>query len=144
MDNGEIRKKIIQVAETQLGKPYKFGFQIANLDEESPAAFDCSEFTRWAHHQAGLFLPDGSYNQYEFCATTDDPKPGDLGFFKETEEKNLGGRKIGQIYHVGIFFDNLRVCEARGRPFDKVLFRPVVAWREYKNFGGWRVHPKLV
>lgn len=127
-----------------LGQPYKFGFQIENLEEKIPAAFDCSEFTRWCYHQGGIFLPDGSATQFQFCQPTDDPKPGDLGFFRETEEKNSGGRKVGQIYHVGLVFDDgIRIIEARGAPYNKVIFRPMAAWREFKNFAGWRQHPQL-
>lgn len=144
MDKEIVRKKIAEAAKGQLDKPYKFGFQIANLDDPSPLAFDCSEFVRWAYHQAGLKIPDGSYNQYEFCVPTDTPKPGDLGFFKETRDVNDASRKVGEIYHVGMFYDNIRMVEARGKPNDKVIFRPMVAWRAFVNFGGFRAHPELM
>lgn len=145
MDSTEnIRKLIISKAETLLSVPYKFGYQLPSLDIVRPEFVDCSEFTRWAFHQAGLFLPDGSFNQFEATTPTDSPKPGDLGFFKETDDKNTGGRKIGQIYHVGIWADDVRVIEARGAPYNKVIYRPTAAWREYKNFAGWRSHIQLL
>lgn len=143
MDSKALRATILEAAKRQLGKPYKFGAEV-NLDDPDPKEWDCSELVEWSYHQAGLHIPDGSYNQFQYCASTDDPHPGDLGFFRETREKNLAGRKIGEIYHVGIMVDNTRVIEARGRPMGTVLYRPVIAWREYVNFAGWRVHPNLM
>lgn len=129
-----IRQKIIDAAQTQLGKPYKFGFQIKNLDDPNPEMYDCSEFSRWCYHQAGSHLPDGSANQFLFTSPAADPQPGDLGFF--------GDEQRG-IYHVGLIFDNVKVIEARGIPYNKVLYRPFLAWTEWRNFKGWRTHPEL-
>ncbi|WP_239336607.1 hypothetical protein [Frankia sp. CiP3] len=35
-----------------------------SLDDPDPAAFDCSELTQWAAHQAGHDIPDGAWAQY--------------------------------------------------------------------------------
>lgn len=122
------RQKILSLAQSQLGKPYIFGIEV-KLDDPDPKAFDCSEFVEWCYHGAGVKIPDGSKAQFEAMAPAEDPKPGDLGFFGDAERG---------IYHVGILFDDTRVIEARGEPYGKVIFRPVIAWREYKNFKGWR------
>lgn len=143
MDNLEKRAKIIEAAKSQLDKPYIFGAEV-DLKDPSPKAFDCSEFVQWCYAQAGIEIADGSFNQYDFTMSIDDPLPGDLGFFKERDEQNLHGRKVGEIYHVGIVVgDGIRIIEARGAPYNKVLYRPMAVWREFRNFGGWRRHPAL-
>jgi cell wall-associated NlpC family hydrolase len=54
----------IDRARSQLGVPYRFGAE-ADLDDGSGAeAFDSSELVQWAAHQAGVELPDGSWNQF--------------------------------------------------------------------------------
>lgn len=131
----DIRDKIIKAAESQLGKPYQFGYQIKDLDNPNPDMFDCSEFTRWCYHQAGSHLPDGSSVQYEYTQPTQAVQPGDLGFFGDAERG---------IYHVGIVYSDTKVIEARGAPYNKVIFRPFLAWTEWKNFKGWRTHPELL
>jgi len=129
-----VREKIVKLAEGQLGKPYVFGVEL-NLDDDYPKSFDCSEFVQWLFHKNGLTIPDGSKAQYDFTSLTMNPLPGDLGFF--------GDDKRG-IYHVGMIFDDTKVIEARGYPYNKVIFRPRIAWNQFGNFKGWRSHPELI
>lgn len=52
----------VRAALAQDGKPYVFGAE-ANKNDPSPRAFDCSELVEWAAAQAGITIPDGSWNQ---------------------------------------------------------------------------------
>jgi cell wall-associated NlpC family hydrolase len=61
--NGGAHESFVQAALAQTGDRYVFGAE-ARLDDPNPAVFDCSELTQWAAHQAGVELPDGSWNQY--------------------------------------------------------------------------------
>ena len=59
---------IIQLALAQAGKPYVYGVEV-NLDDPSPASFDCSELVQWVCHRLGVQpeMPDGSWIQYVHC-----------------------------------------------------------------------------
>lgn len=143
------RISIVKLALTQLGKPYLFGADAVNnikLDDKNPLAFDCSFFTEWCYWNAAkLTLPRHSGDQFLFCKETDNPLPGDLGFF--ADDKNV-------IFHVGLVVNDTKVIEARGHQdhtsFEtgKVILRPLIIWNGYKSqdghhFAGWRVHPEL-
>lgn len=127
------RKVIIDTALEQLGKPYKWGGL-------GPDSFDCEGLVVFAYKAAGLKILQGSKNQFAICVPTDNPLPGDLGFF--------GNDKEG-IYHVGIVADDSTVVEARA--LDKnakfatgqVIKRPLIVWKNYVFFKGWRSHPSL-
>jgi hypothetical protein len=55
-------QKLVDAALAQRGDAYEFG---AEADGQSdPAAFDRSELTQWAAHEAGVEIPDGSAAQY--------------------------------------------------------------------------------
>jgi cell wall-associated NlpC family hydrolase len=55
--------RFMEVAQQQKGVKYQFGTEV-DMKEIDPQAFDSSEFVEWAAHQAGIELPDGSWNQY--------------------------------------------------------------------------------
>ena len=55
--------RFMEVAQQQVGVKYQFGAE-ADMKDSTPAAFDSSEFVEWSAHQAGIELPDGSWNQY--------------------------------------------------------------------------------
>lgn len=55
-------QKLVDAALAQRGDAYQFG---AEADGQAdPTAFDRSELTQWAAHQAGIEIPDGSAAQY--------------------------------------------------------------------------------
>ncbi len=55
-------QKLVDSALAQRGDAYEFG---AEADGQAdPTAFDRSELTQWAAHQAGIEIPDGSAAQY--------------------------------------------------------------------------------
>jgi cell wall-associated NlpC family hydrolase len=64
VDTGDdTRDAFLNSARAQLGDKYQFGAE-TDLADTDPTAFDSSELVQWAAHQAGVELPDGSWNQY--------------------------------------------------------------------------------
>lgn len=139
----DIRRGLTEDAEKLLGIPYKIGAEWTDL-AQPPALIDCSEMVEGLCHKRALEMPDGAVNQYNFLKQypAANPTRGDIGFFIERDGQH--DRPKGTVYHSGMIFDASRVIEARGKPYDKVIFRPIIAWREFKNFGGWYSHPDLI
>ena len=138
----EIRKSLILFASKLLGVKYEFGAEWLDLSE-IPKSVDCSELIEGIYNHYKIRMPDGSQNQYNFTVHSIEPKIGDLVFFGR-------GGNANKIYHVGMIYDEESVIEARG--FDpsanfitgEVILRPIVRWKNYANFIGFRSHPKLV
>lgn len=88
--------QIIAFGKTFMGTPYLFG-------GKTPAAFDCSGFTRYVYGQFGIKLPAGSYNQtnYGTLVAKADLQPGDL-IFTDTD-------RDGDVNHVSIYIGNDQV-----------------------------------
>ena len=107
----------LRVAKAQIGDRYVFGAEV-DLDDPNPSVFDCSEFTEWAAHQAGVKIPDGATAQYLFLKQKGmliDPAkaketPGALLFSFDREPRPGDGRTPGA--HVAISLGNGRVVEA--------------------------------
>jgi len=106
----------------QAGEPYIFGAE-TELDDPDPDAWDCSELTQWAAHQAGVDLPDGSWLQYleleqqgalipvEDAINT----PGAL-LFSFSSEPSAGGARPSSA-HLAISLGDGTTIEARGRAY---------------------------
>jgi cell wall-associated NlpC family hydrolase len=75
-----------RAAQTQLGKPYRWG-------ATGPGSYDCSGLTTWAFKQAGVTLPRSSSQQARVgqAVSWDNMEPGDLVFY------------YSPVSHVGIF-----------------------------------------
>jgi cell wall-associated NlpC family hydrolase len=137
-----IRKEIRDFAYKLLSIPYEFGAEWSEFDK-IPSNLDCSELVEGCFNHFRLKMPDVSQNQFNF--TIDAPKPniGDLAFFGREGKTN-------KIYHVGLIYDETHIIEARA--FDpyasfktgEVILRPRIRWENYKNFCGYRSHPKLI
>jgi cell wall-associated NlpC family hydrolase len=118
--------RFIDAASTQVGKDSVFGAEAA-LDDPDPAAFDCSELTQWAAHQAGLTLPDGAAGQYRYCRTAGTTMsveealrtPGALLFSFDGEPGPTGGEPAKA--HVAISLGDGRTVEAKGRAYGVVV-----------------------
>jgi cell wall-associated NlpC family hydrolase len=100
---------------------------------------DCSGFARWVLANAGVELPDGSFNQIKVCsrlpeAQQADPPALSLGFFQAPG--------AAAVDHVVISMGHGVVIEARGAPYNCVLLRPVSAWNAQKGFLGFYAPPK--
>jgi len=140
-----IRSGLVESARKLLNTPYEFGAEWTNY-AVPPKSIDCSELVEGIYTIQKLKMPDGSQMQFDFTITTPSPLPGDLAFF------GRGGRP-GQIYHVGMVFNDSQIIEARAfdqtsitRGFEtgKVILRSILAWTQYRNFVSFSRHPKLL
>lgn len=111
----------------QVGKLYIFGAK-AHPSCDNPVAFDCAELSYWIYGRQKVAIPDYSDAQYRASVPVQNPRIGDLGFF-------LHG---GKANHVGLYWANNMVLEARGKPYNKVILRPREKWEAWKDFSGWR------
>lgn len=130
----EQRVKLHQIMMGQLGKSYLFGAKPLQTNL-NPSQFDCSGFVTWCYGQLGIIVPDGSVDQFEASVHVDSPLVGDLAFFK---------REGGPIHHVGMFYDDEFVAEARGEPYNRVITRPRKIWEAWHEFVGWNRFKSLV
>lgn len=82
------RERIIHVAASKRGAPYRWG-------AVGPRSFDCSGFTRWVFAHVGRHLPRTSREQaaYAHPVRRSHRRIGDLVFF----------RSHGRVYHVAIY-----------------------------------------
>lgn len=136
----EIRRGLVIQAEKLIDIPYKMGAEWTDFSK-LPKELDCSELVEGVYRIMKLQIPDGSQNQFNFTIATETPKIGDLCFFGRDKD-------ITKIYHVGILYSDKEIIEARdfdGRDWTgKVILRERKAWENWKNFCGYRSHPKLV
>lgn len=108
-----------------------------------PIGLDCSGLAAGVCHKVGLKFPDGAQQQFNFTVATNTPRPGDFGFFGVDKD-------ITKIHHVGIILDQIFMIEARGHdpkasfPTGLVIERPRGRWEAYKDFCGYRSHPRIV
>lgn len=147
-----LRKKIVFKSSDLLEIPYKKAITEAEKSamvgkwiyvSSLPKFLDCSGLTQGLYTFAGLKMPHGSQNQYNFTFLSENPQIGDLSFLGENANPT-------KIYHVGMLYDNDKIIEARA--FDKnasfetgkVIIRSRKNWENYKNFCGFRSHPKLI
>jgi cell wall-associated NlpC family hydrolase len=114
--------QFIAAALDQRGDPYVFGAQ-ARLSDPNPQAFDCSELVRWAAHQTGTEVPDGSWLQFLHLRRKGLVIPveegiqtkGALLFSFSSPPTASGGRPSHS--HVAISLGDERTIEARGRAY---------------------------
>jgi cell wall-associated NlpC family hydrolase len=116
-DPNQLAQHFVEAALAQRGDKYVFGAE-ADLNDKDPTAFDRSELTQWAAHQAGIDIPDGSTAQYldlkakgllipvEQAALT----PGAL-LFTFSSEPTAGGERP-TVAHVAISQGNGSAVEA--------------------------------
>ena len=107
----------VKIALSQVGKPYVFGAE-ASPNNPNPRAFDCSELVEWAAKRAGVNIPDGADNQFNYCK-----KHGTVISVKkalQTPGALLFYRDLG---HVMISLGDGRVVEA-GNSRVGVVVRP--------------------
>lgn len=104
LDGGEasatpLRKRIVEAALLQLGRPYRYG-------GNQPAGFDCSGLVQYAYSEAGLVVPRGAGDQLQTGKRVklDDIQPGDLLFY------HFGRRRTD--VHVGLYVGDGRMIHA--------------------------------
>lgn len=81
------RQKILDIARSYLGVPYKYG-------GTTPAGFDCSGYVRYVFNRAGYSLPHNAGAMFQKLKKVEEPRPGDLVFY------HIDG---STITHVGIY-----------------------------------------
>lgn len=83
--------KILDSAQAQLHKPYRYG-------AKGPNTYDCSGFTRYIYGLFDISLPASSRSQAEIGVPVEpqEMRPGDLIFFKGRN------KELDRIGHVGI------------------------------------------
>lgn len=57
-------QQLVDLAKTQIGKPYVFAAEVQPGKTLSAKAWDCSELTSVVCNELGISLPDGAYNQW--------------------------------------------------------------------------------
>lgn len=136
-----IYPQAILSAVEMLGSPYLLG---AKWAPGTPCAalrgpVDCSGFARWVLANAGIAVPDGSYNQIAVCTRLPEdqqanPPALSLGFYQAPG--------AAAVDHVVVSVGTGVVIEARGAPYNCVLLRPAAAWSAQKGFLGYYAPPK--
>ena len=137
----EIRRALVESARKLLGATYEYGAEWVNYNI-IPSSIDCSELVEGVYALQKLKMPDGSQNQFNYTMPVASPQIGDLAFFGRSGRTN-------EIYHVGMVFDKTMIIEARAhqpklKESGKVILRPIWNWMNYKNFAGFKSHPKLI
>jgi cell wall-associated NlpC family hydrolase len=120
-EESNLVRSFLDQALAQTGDEYVFGGE-ADVADDNPEVFDCSELVQWAAGQVGVEVPDGSWIQYnwlkeqgliipvEEAANT----PGAL-LFRFSSDPGAGGRPSGA--HVAISLGDGTTIEARGRAY---------------------------
>jgi peptidoglycan hydrolase-like protein with peptidoglycan-binding domain len=104
----------VQRALAQNGDRYVFGAE-TNLNDKNPNAFDCSELVQWAAHQAGVKVPDGSWNQEAMSKNA--------GMKISVEEAlRTRGALLFKPGHVAISLGDGRTIEAKGSKWGVGVF----------------------
>jgi peptidoglycan hydrolase-like protein with peptidoglycan-binding domain len=104
----------VQRALAQNGDRYVFGAE-TNLNDKNPNTFDCSELVQWAAHQAGVTVPDGSWNQEAMSRNA--------GMKISVEEAlRTRGALLFKPGHVAISLGDGRTIEAKGSKYGVGIF----------------------
>jgi len=140
--NGGATESFVQSALAQTGDRYVFGAE-ARPDDPNPSVFDCSELTQWAAHQAGVELPDGSWNQYlalqqQGASISVEQALHTRGalLFSFSSPPTGGGGRPSQA-HVAISLGDGRTIEAKGTQYG------VGSWSAKGRFNYAAVIPQL-
>ena len=129
----------LALADGMLGREYLLGAKWILAMREPFGPIDCSGFSRWVLWQAGIVIPDGSYNQIRVCvklpaSLQKTPPPLSLGFYAKDGEN---------VDHVVIARDDVNVIEARGEPYNAVINRPIERWLQQPGFFGFYSPPGI-
>ena len=110
----ELQEKLVNLALSQLGKPYKYGVKAA----EAPAAFDCSLFTQWCFAQIGISIGRATIDQAYSGKKVDWHKkkiePGDLIFIR-SKKGHYSPKFPSGIGHVYLVLDDKQAIHAKYR-----------------------------
>jgi cell wall-associated NlpC family hydrolase len=100
---------LIDIALSQRGKPYLWGSAAGrSYFGPDPTAFDCSGFVAWTFRSVGVYVPASTSSAWRATLPTDDPQPGDLGFWNMQYASP-------RVQHVAINLGEGLVIQAGGR-----------------------------
>lgn len=102
-------ERFVQTALAQAGDRYVYGAE-ASKNDPDPDAFDCSELVEWALARVGVFIPDGSSAQREFCRSHGTLIP-------ISQAIGTRGALLFANGHVAISLGNGRTIEAMNRTY---------------------------
>mgnify|MGYP001566695526 CR=1 FL=1 len=114
------KTKLIELAKSLIGKPYKYGAR----PEDAPNEFDCSSFTQYIFKHIGIDLPRSTILQAEWgeSVTLENIQPGDLLFFHGTQ--GFYNQKFPQgIGHVVLYIGDDRTIHAAS---ERIQENPVI------------------
>ena len=136
---------VIKMAESLLGKPYKFG---ASVLRDSPDCFDCSSLVCYLYGNGGVFVPRISVDQYLYGEEIrkEDLKAGDLIFLNSDESEAryhgiefMPNEEVAEgVSHVGIYIGDGKVLNASGK-IGKVVMEDMENSRFSKAVGYRRI-----
>jgi len=125
MTREKMVKKLIEIARSQIGKPYKFGSDISWESKTKPCSFDCSSFVQWCFNGIGINIFKKRRSTILQAAATGKKvirrlsglQPGDLIFFDGERGyyrcDSFNGQKI-DVGHVAIYIGNGKIIHATG------------------------------
>ena len=125
MTREKMVKKLIEIARSQIGTPYKFGSDINWESKTKPCSFDCSSFVQWCFNGIGINIFKKRRSTILQAAATGKKvirrlsglQPGDLIFFDGKRGYYrcdlFDGQKI-DVGHVAIYTGNEKIIHATG------------------------------
>ena len=125
MTREKMVKKLIEIARSQIGTPYKFGSDINWESKTKPCSFDCSSFVQWCFNGIGINIFKKRRSTILQAAATGKKvirrlsglQPGDLIFFDGERGYYrcdlFDGQKI-DVGHVAIYTGNEKIIHATG------------------------------
>ena len=87
--------KIIETGKMLKSKGVKYELGAKAVPPNIPTKLDCSGFVRYCFLSAGVFIPDGTYHQFNASLPVDKVRVGDVGFLQLPTQKGIN--------HVGIY-----------------------------------------
>lgn len=120
MNRQERIKKLVEITEAQLGKPYQYGAYAVKETDNNPKIFDCSSFVQFCFKNINFSdFPRSSIEQAAYkgeeIESIEKAQIGDLIFFEgergHYNNELFSGRKL-LIGHVAIYLGNNKIINA--------------------------------
>ncbi|HHH19205.1 MAG TPA: peptidoglycan endopeptidase [Campylobacterales bacterium] len=125
--NSSQASKVVMIAKSHLGKPYRYG-------ATGPNSFDCSGFVYGVFQSVGVALPRTSLDQSKISGSKlrrGDLKVGDLVFFDTSG--------AGHVNHSGIYLGNDAFIHASSGKAYSVTTSSLNGWYKDKFKWGKRI-----
>ncbi len=112
MNRKEKIEKLLEIARSQIGKPYKYGAYLKEKSYDEPVVFDCSSFIQFIFRKIGIELPRSSILQAATPGQEINNKdlnkitPGDVIFY----EGDKGHYNYDLFYGKKIYIGHTAIC----------------------------------